>query len=584
MPEIMRADPVYIARIVALAREVELARHGGKAALYEAAARDLAVSVPTVKRDVGGVIGRQRKVRRDAGKSKITAADLDAIAGYMMGGYRANDKKIVSVARAVENLKANGAVRCESIDRETGEIKPVSVATVSRALKNSALHPKQMRRARPAVHLKSLHPNHVWEIDASISTLFYVPEEGLADMPPGEFYKNKPGNFEKIKRQRLTRYCITDHYSGWIFAFYVPGGESTENMAESLIRCMVKRDDRQMHGVPLLLMTDPGSAPKSGAVGNLCRRLGMGIVINQAGNARAKGQVEQAHDMVEKEFESGFKFTPVPDLAWINAQAARWCTWFNATQIHSRHGATRHAKWMEITAAQLRTIDEPTARAMLTARPEGRLVDDHLEVRFDGRRFTVRDVPNVLIGESLPIAMNPFDRSVAWVVETAPDGSEHLIPIPEVKADGAGFAEHANVIGDGYKAMPDTLAQKNLKRIKRQMYEAETDEKAQAAERKKTPVFGGKIDPYKILDDLPDATPLPRRGTEIQASGFRRQETGDKTLSHFEAAMALTARGLEMDREKNRKVTEWYPDGVPETEVESLCARLSAMPNLRAVG
>jgi transposase InsO family protein len=583
-PDIMRADPAYIARIVGLAREVAAAGHGGKAALYAAAAAELSVSVATVKRDAGSVIGRQRKVRRDAGRSKVSEAELDAIAGYMMGGYRANKKRIISVAQAVEVLKANGAVRCEAVNTETGEIRPVSISTVSRAMKSSALHPKQMRRARPAARMKSKHPNHVWQIDASISTLFYVPDGGLEDMPPGEFYKNKPGNFERIKRLRLTRYCVTDHYSGWIFVFYVPGGESVENMAESLIRCMVKRSDRQMHGAPLMLMTDPGSAPKSGAVGNLCRRLGIEIIINQAGNARAKGQVEKAHDIVEKVFESGFKFTHVPDLDWINAQAARWCAWFNATQNHSRHGASRHAKWMEITAGQLRVIDEATARAMLTARPEPRLVNDHLEVRFDGRRFSVRDVPNVLIGESLSIAMNPFDRSVAWVVETAPDGNENLIGIPEVMVDGAGFADTAAVIGEGYKAAPDTLAQTNLKRIQRLMYGVDTDREADAAERKKSPVFGGRIDPYKMFDDLPQAIPLPRRGTALDASGFRIQEAGDKTLTHFEASLALAARGIEMDGEKNRRVAGWYPAGVPEDEIDSLCARLAAAPALRAAG
>jgi hypothetical protein len=347
---------------------------------------------------------------------------------------------------------------------------------------------------------------------------------------------------------------------------------------------MVKRNDQQMHGAPFLLMTDPGSAPKSGAVGNLCRRLGIEIIINKAGNARAKGQVEKAHDLVEKDFESGFKFTHVPNVEWINAQAARWCTRFNATQIHSRHGSTRHAKWMEITARELRTIDEATARSMLTARPEARLVDDHQEIRFNGRRFSVRDVPNVLIGESLDIAMNPFDRSVAWVVEIAQDGSENLIAIPEVKTDGAGFAEDANVIGEGYRSRPETLAQKNLKRLQRLMYDADTDKEAQAAERQKTPVFGGRIDPYAMLDDLPAAIPLPRRGTALDASGFRIQETGDKTLTHFEAALALTARGLEMDGEKNRRVAQWYPDGVPEDEIDGLYARLSAGPTLRVVG
>jgi transposase InsO family protein len=585
-PAIMRADPAYVARIVALAREVEAAPHGGKAALYEAAARELSVSVVTVKRDAGEASGRKRKVRRDAGRSKVSGKELDVISGYMMGGYRANKKKIVSVKKAVSVLKSNGVIRCEAVNTETGEIRPVSLGTVARAMKAKGVHPKQLTRAAPAVRQKSLHPNHVWQIDASISTLFYVPDEGLADMPPGEFYKNKLGNFERIKRQRLTRYCVTDHYSVWIFVCYVAGGESAENMAEALIRCMCAHAAsraRMMHGVPFLLMTDPGSAPKSGAIGNLCRRLGIEIIVNAPGNARAKGQVEKAHDIVECDFESGFKFTHVPGLDWINEQARRWCVWFNATQEHSRHGMTRHAKWMEIAASQLREVNEEVARQMLTATPQARCVEDRLEVRFNGKTYSVAAVPGVMIGEKLAIAINPFNRETAWVVDVALDGSELLTEIPEVKFDSAGFSADANVIGAGYQALPETPAQKSLKRIKRQMYGAETDWDADCAERKKTPVFGGRIDPYWIFDDLPAVIPMPRRGTRLSTTATVAAAPV-APLTHFQAAQALAARGIAMDATKNRCVMEWCPDGVPEAEIAALAERLAALAALRVVG
>jgi hypothetical protein len=79
--------------------------------------------------------------------------------------------------------------------------------------------------------------------------------------------------------------------------------------------------------------------------------LQINLIVNQAGNPRAKGQVENAHNIVETSFESGFKFTHVPDIDWINAKAAQWMRWYNSTRIHSRHGTTRWAKWLEILPA-----------------------------------------------------------------------------------------------------------------------------------------------------------------------------------------------------------------------------------------
>jgi hypothetical protein len=80
-------------------------------------------------------------------------------------------------------------------------------------------------------------------------------------------------------------------------------------------------------------------------------------VVNKAGNARAKGQVENAHNLVETNFESGFKFTHVPGIEWINEKAQTWMRYYNSARKHTRHKMTRWAKWMEITQQQLRLVD-----------------------------------------------------------------------------------------------------------------------------------------------------------------------------------------------------------------------------------
>jgi len=583
MPSQLAANPPLAAAIVALERAIAAAGHGEKAALYAECATKWQISVPTVKRFVQEVGGRKRKVRTDAGDSACALEELRAISGAMTGTYRANDKKILALKDAVAMLRRDGVINCWSVDKTTGEMRFLSISSIATALRKAGLHPAQLRQAKPAVRLSSRHPNHVWQIDASISVLYYVPEAGgMGEMSPTEFNKNKPANFEKIKRERLTRYAITDHASGEIFVTYVPGGESVENMAEALIRCMVKRNEHGMFGVPHILMTDPGSAPKSGTMGNLLRRLQIELVINQSGNARAKGQVENAHNLIETSFESGFKFQTIPDLAWVNEKAAIWMQGYNCQQTHSRHGQPRHEVWRTIRQEELRIIDEATARAMLTEKPKPCRVDDFLEVAFKGRRYSAKDIPGVMVGEKLDIARNPFADGKAWVVALAPDGSELLTEIPEIVTSQYGFAADARVIGEGYEALPDTTADKHRKEIQRLIYNAPTDKAADKAARDKTPLFAGRIDPYRRFADLPAAIPLPRRGTALDVA--TEVAATEKRLNHFEAARAMVALGLAMDARKNSYVREWYPDGVLESEVPALADKLERLTALRVVG
>jgi hypothetical protein len=189
------------------------AGHGGKAAVYAAACAHLDLSLPTLMRRLSEVVVRPaRKRRSDAGECALSLPDAQLLSAVLMEGFRANDKRILSLREALAKLRANRPGFACMVDADTGELIALSESACARALRRYALHPEQLRQPAPAQQLASLHPNDVWQIDASISTLFYVPEVGGAqDMNPAVFYKNKPENFEKIKRQRLTRYVLTDH-------------------------------------------------------------------------------------------------------------------------------------------------------------------------------------------------------------------------------------------------------------------------------------------------------------------------------------------------------------------------------------
>lgn len=554
---------------------------GGKGAVYQAACQQLGVSLPTLHRYLKDtMVKAPRKQRSDAGAINLSLQEAQMLSVVMMEGFRANDKKISSVRLALTRLRKNYPHFAEWTNPATGEVRPLSDSACARALKHYKLHPDQLRCLSSAQPLRSLYPNHVWQIDASISTLFYVPEGGVADMSPAVFYKNQPGNFEKIKRQRLTRNVLTDHTSGAIFVHYVPGGESIANMAESFLQAMQPRPGQMMHGVPFHLCMDPGSG-FSGAFKNLLARLQCTPIVNQAGNPRAKGQVENAHNLVECDFESGFKYTPVPSLEWINAQAQDWMRHYNSTQKHGRHGLSRYAKWMEITQEQLRLVEPDVARALLLDNyKEPKVVN--LTVRFASKVWSVRDVPNVINGQTLKVTFNPFNPASAYVLELDADGSELLIEIPELQRDDNGFIAEGAVFGQEMKSQPDTLADTNRKLVERLAMGAATDEAAAAARKAKVLPLGGTFNPYAHHADVPDVALLPRRGVELVTS-LKTTPVAARVLSKVEAAIALGRMGTTMNRERNAQVAVWYPDGVPEDQLEALQARLSVRAGLRMV-
>lgn len=602
----MPLTPALIEQLAPVARALASAPRGAKAGIKAEACQRLGLKLSTLHRYLAEVSVRPaRKRRADAGRSQMALADVRLLSVTLMQGFRDNNRKIMSLGSALERLRANCPGFACRVDENTGELLPLSDAACARALRQAGLHPQQLRQPTPAQPLASDHPNHVWQVDASLSTLYYVPgqgQDGLQHMSPGEFYKNKPENFTAIARQRLTRWCITDHYSGWVFVHYVAGGESLSGLAEAFIAAMQSRADQGMHGVPFMLMLDPGSAGSSAAFAGLLRRLGVELIVNQAGNPRAKGQVEKAHHLVECDFESGFKLTHVPDLAWINHQAGRWMRYFNERRVHARHGATRSAKWREIRSEQLRLAPAPElCRQLLAGKAERREVSGpFLHVRFAGKTWDVGAVPGVAIGGALHLSRHPYDERLAYVVLHEGSKDEVLVEVPEVQLDAGGFAVGAARIGQQYKRPADTeqdRRRKEVEQLARQLGLGKRPRKRAGAladaqtEAPPAPV----IDPYKHLSDLPAVIHLPRRGTPLlpaaqvaqPAQTTAVQAAPPRLLPVFEAAALLAAPeyvGQRLLPEQLALLRSLHPKGVPEDQLPTLSARLKTRAALRVVG
>jgi transposase InsO family protein len=584
-------SPYVTQRVLALSTALQTAERGQAGGLVRECAAELALSVPTVYRIMDQVtLKTQRKQRSDAGAVSLSRQEAVDISAYLMSSLRKGNKRLLSVGQAVSELRANGIVRAQRVDAGTGEVFPLSESAISRALKGYKLHPDQLLRAAPAKEMQSLHPNHVWQIDASLCVLYYLKptgprDAGLQVMDHTRFYKNKPANLKAIEADRVWRYAVTDHNSGAIFVHYVMGAESGANLAESFIAAIQQRGTSPFHGVPFLLMMDMGSANTSGLFKQLARRLQVEIIAHAPGNARATGQVENAHNIIERSFESGLRLTPVEDLAGLNVLAGRWQQWFNGTQVHSRHGKTRFDAWMAITAEQLRIAPSPElCRQLVNHKPEKRKVGVMLTVQFGGAEYDVSSIPGIVVGESVMMAINPYQADAATVVEIGADGKEALHSVPLVARNDAGFRADANVIGEGYTRHADTLADTNRKLVERTIMDAPTDEAAEAARKAKTLPFGGRIDPYKVIDDAPERTFLPRKGEALAVqTTTAATPVPARLLTHFEAGQWLTGNGVAMGREVYDKLRAWHPDGVPEDQLATLQDRLTVRSGLRVV-
>lgn len=251
--------------------------------------------------------------------------------------------------------------------------------------------------------------------------------------------------------------------------------------------------------------------------------------------------------------------------------------------MHTRHGRTRYEQWLTITPEQLR-IAPPleVCRELLTHTPESRKVRDTLTVSFKGREYDVRSVPSVMVGESLQIALNPYALDTAVVVDTDEDGQEVLHSIPLVARNDAGFRDDANVIGEDWARPADTALDANRKEIERYAMDAGTDAEAEAKRKAKALPFGGRIDPFKVVDQAPERTYLPKRGTDLATSTTTRQAPAS-VLSVFEAAAELVRMGVQMSRETSAQLRAWYPDGVPEDQLNDVRNRLTVRSGLRVV-
>ncbi|HEN9526059.1 TPA: DDE-type integrase/transposase/recombinase [Acinetobacter baumannii] len=565
-----------------IAAKLTAAEFGGKAAIVKTACEFLSLSKPQLYRELEKVgFKSERKQRSDKGKTVVPTEVAEMIGGMVHVATRANGKKTLPVTTALEMLIADG------------KAPKVSAATVSRIMKQNMCHPKQL--ATPTAHTqqRSLHPNHVWQVDASVCVLFYLPKGGMQVMDEKKFYKNKPANVKKIENDRVIRYVMTDHFSGSIYVEYVTGSESSENLIEVFLNGIQKRSAQEpLHGVPNILYADKGCANTSGLFKNLLERLDVTFIAHATGNSQAKGQVENGNNIVETQFEGRLRFMQINNIQELNAHVASWRSYWNETKVHSRTKRTRNAVWLTIKPEQLR-IAPPMelCRELISTVPVERTVKANLTVShaiqgYGSQDYDVRHVEGVYPKAKLQIVVNPYRAPCIDVITKDQYGNEVIFTCEPMQVDWVGFGNDAAIIGEEIKAMPQSKIDENRKRILKKAYDADTLEQVDKAIAKKKPAYEGQLNAMADVTAVEVPTYINRAGEQMQTEISRRQVA---PVNLIQAAKQI--RGLVGDLwtpECMAALKKSFPNGeVPQDVIPEIAEGIKAAtqkPKLRVVG
>lgn len=560
--------------------------HGGKRAEVERVAAALGWSAARVY-DALGKVGWSsgRKKRSDAGRTSVTAQVLQDLATTVSSSVRANGKVLMDMPNARSLLAVNG--------REIN----VSNGHLSRLMRQRNMHVDALKRASAHTQMQSLHPNHVHQVDPSYCVLYYLPGGNGQSVQrfasDDEFYKNKPQNIEKIASLRVWRYVLTDHFSGTILIrYYQSAGETQTNLYDFLLWCWSKQSNRPVHGVPAILVWDKGSANTSSAIKNALAALEVDDIPHTARNARAKGQVENANNLVEKHFESRLRFEPVNSVDELNAAADRWCIAYNANAVphyDSRLNRTgmaqplaRFALWQMIRKEQLRILpDIALCRQLLTRKPETRKVSASLTITFKHPQadrsltYDLRDLPEVFPGATVDVAPLVYGDQQVKVSITDYKGETRSFSVaPVVFNDMSGFRVDAPVWGQEFEAKPDTVLDRNRKAADRNAFpDAVNDDEIEKLKRKNAAPFGG-LDAHSHLGDVYKPSFISRPGTAIDLPGTNLMET--KPISIIETCKRIRSTlGRALTSDENQLIRDRYPQGVPVEEYDQLVELIS---------
>ena len=478
-----------------------------------------------------------RKPRTDKGelKSGLNDGQLQFISTLIQTTAREVKGAIMPVEDALEIAVDSGVI-------PKGQI---SVARLQAILREREMNAAALDGVDPSIRMRSLHPNHVHVFDASICIQYYLKgNKGLRILDERDFREKKPANFAKIK-ERLIRMVLVDHFSHTIFVkYYVAAGENQRTTYDFLSSAWRggHHEKFPFRGVPFFLLMDAGSANIAKGILGMLERLDIEIPKNMPHNPKRQGSAEVAQNIVEGHFEARLRLEPAHTIEDLNSWAVDWMVAWNGLRKHRRTKMPRTECWLQIRKDQLKELPAPEIMHDLYAEPEvTRKVRQDNTVSFRSNTYRLKHIPKIRPGKEVLVVLRPFHWPEVAVVFNE---TEYLVsPIGTV---AGGFSADAAVIGEEFKAQPESTVQKLRK---------DNENLAYGEERKKGDVpFGGTLQVMGHQADKVRHDFLPRSGVPA----LRREESGimEQEITMFELFKALNTAGIEVTPSLNSSLRE----------------------------
>ena len=518
-----------------------------------------------------------RKKRSDAGASSINEKDLSTVAALLQNSVRKNGKKTMSVENA------------RSIMLQNGFDVPISTRQLSELLKTRTLSTESTSKPSPHQRMRTEYPNQVHFADPSVALMYFAPNGKQKFLRDDEVYKNKPF-LEGRENLKCWRYVLTDHYSGTICVrYYAAAGENSANMYDFLLYAWGKKKDPlyNFHGLPELLIWDCGSANISKPVTNALKALRVETEPHLPGNPRAKGQVENANNIVECQFESLLHLEKVNSMEELNDAAERWCAAFNANQLEHRDTritragrkiGSRTMIWNWIKEEQLRELpDEEICRQIFTTGIQPRTVGGDLAISFvhpknkAATRYSLSALPDIMVGMTVnvqPILVS--EEALALVSYQDRTGEIVSFEVKPIEYDRVGFDIAAPVFGQEYKSQPDTLIEKNTKALAEI---AASDDKTEVPFAKVTDGQGFKT--HSLIHTQADPFFKTQTGKQVEVAAGT-VEVHDILITPVEMAKRFKARAGFIPDGFIASLKKEFPVGVPSQLVDDMVTEYTA--------
>lgn len=356
------------------------------------------LSVATLYRRIEALdispVAKQR--RADYGQPRITEKetlenDMRVIAGIMRESSKDGDGEFLAAEIALDL-----AVSEQLISRE------YNVHTVNRWLARMGLNRRGFQTEKKAVKLVGEYSNHIWEVDATVSNLYYLSTTGKV-IRNDSLARDKSHADDRIRKLGLKKiwlYVAVDLFSRawWCRGFADEHlGENSADYFEFFRECFLPKAGIPMHGLPRVIYSDPGSALRSKMIQRMCDYLGIKHITHEAHLSRATGAVESRIHVIKRQGEAKLALLPNSERPQTIEQYNDFIQGY-AREHNAKSGAW--IKWHKNTVGLVTVTDQDIINSV--AEPFTRLIDVYGCISVDAQKYEVVD-SHELIGQKVDV-------------------------------------------------------------------------------------------------------------------------------------------------------------------------------------